>query len=124
MRSIDEQIKACTQRYLKTLSIKVDNQKEVYDRQTLEESAQPLQPLILRLFGVLIMLSKIDTQEIHVEQLVNTEKRMVFIGLYGHQNIQEVLAENGSIDSIAGFWKQQLSADLDLLVVRVFGLTE
>lgn len=76
------------------------------------------------MFGVLIMLSKIDTQEIRVEQLVNTEKRMVFIGLYGHQNIQEVLAENGSIDSITGFWKQQLSADLDLLVVRVFGLTE
>lgn len=104
--------------------MKVDNQKEVYDRQTLEESAKPLQPLILRLFGVLIMLSKTDTQEIRVEKLVNCERKMVFIGLYGHQNMQEVWIENESIDGIVAFWKQQLTADLDLLVVGVLCLTE
>ena len=100
----------------------MDNQREVYDRQTTEECDLPLQPLLLRLLGMLLLVGKgVKEQQTVVESshIVCKENKMVLIGLYGHQNHLELLNDNEEIDYIFDYWNQQLLSDLEIVMVAL-----
>ena len=100
----------------------MDTQREVYDRQTTEECVSPLQPVLLRLLGVLLLVGKDVNKEqtvIDSSLLVCKENKMALIGLYGHQNHLELLNDNEEIDCVFNYWCQQLTSDLDIVTVSL-----
>ena len=98
-------------------------------RQALEESVTALQPVLLRLFGLMVLLSKRkkEESEMIVEQsqvieyspmkISQEEEKMCLIGLYGHQNHLELLNEGDDRDCIIAYWNEQLMNDMQLLSV-------